>query len=39
MQVLLGLRDFGKIKSAEVDIGGFPVFVGKIIVEKPILCS
>ena len=29
MQILLGLRDFGKIKSAEVDIGGFSVFVGK----------
>ena len=28
MQILLGLRDFGKIKSAEVDIGGFSVFVG-----------
>ncbi len=28
MQVLLGFRDFGKIKSAEVDIGGFSVFVG-----------
>lgn len=28
MQILLGLRDFGKIKSAEVDISGFSVFVG-----------
>ena len=28
MQILFGLRDFGKIKSAEVNISGFSVFVG-----------
>lgn len=28
MKLYLGVRDFGKIKNAEVDISNFTVFVG-----------
>ena len=28
MEVLLGIRNFGKIKSAEINLSGFSVLVG-----------